>query len=217
MLAETTTGIVAGGGQLSSTAVVGAFAQYTDGSGKFVDATWDTSDPKVIVVNDSQLRAIGRGRATLTARAEGKTATETFTVEPTMAGSWAGTVVIDECSAGSGSMGELICANATGHHGIFPVGAAVPVAFQITKNGTDLTATATSGALGGALTGTDRGQNYLTLKGDLVSGPTTATIMYWDSRVKIDVMDGFVAFEVHIAGVPSFANVTGHFDQVTRR
>jgi hypothetical protein len=35
--------------------------------------------------------------------------------------------------------------------------------------------------------------------------------------VRADSMEGFIGFEVRIAGYPSWAAVTAHFDRVTRR
>jgi hypothetical protein len=101
--------------------------------------------------------------------------------------------------------------------GVLPIGAAPPLHLQITKSGKDLTAVAQFGELRGTLTGTDRGSNFLTFKGDLTVNRTTITLVYWDARVRTDAMEGSIAFEVRIAGVPSFAAVTAHLDKVTRR
>lgn len=199
-------------------ATLGAFAEYTDGTGKYVEANWTTSDAGVLVVSGTSLRAMQRGTATLTATAGGHTASETFTVEPGIAGSWAGTYVVDTCAAGSGAMDELICNSIPGRRqGVLQVGAVAPINFQITQTGTDLTATAALGEIRGTLTGIDRGQNFLTLKGDLTVSTTTLSMVYWDGRVNTDVMEALIGFEVRIAGIPSHANVTGHFVDVTRR
>lgn len=199
-------------------AALGAFAQYSDGSGQYVAAAWQSSDPDVLIVDGSSLKAIGRGTATLSATAEGQTASETFRVEPNVAGTWSGNYVIDQCTAGSGSMYEVICGNTPGRQpGILPVGTTAPLTFQITKSGTDLSAAAAFGNLRGTITGIDRGQNFLTLKGDLKAEQTTLTIVYWDSRVKTDLMEGFIGFEIRIEGVPSWAQLTAHLDNVTRR
>ena len=88
---------------------------------------------------------------------------------------------------------------------------------QITQTGKDLTAAAQFGELRGTLTGIDRGQNFLTLSGDVTVNRTTVTLVYWDARVLTDAMEAFIGFEVRIAGVPSFAAVTAHFNNVTRR
>lgn len=199
-------------------ATLGAFAEYTDGSGKYVEASWTSSDPNVLVVSNGSLRGIARGSATLTATAEGHTDSEIFTVEPGIGGSWAGNYVVDSCAAGSGSMDELICNALPGRRqGVLKVGSVAPINFQITQSGTDLSATAAFGEIRGTLSGTDRGQNFLTLKGDLTVSTTTLTVVYWDARVKTDAMEGLIGFEVRIAGIPSHANVIGHFVDVTRR
>jgi hypothetical protein len=172
----------------------------------------------VLSVNNASLRAMGRGTATLTATAEGHTATETFRVEPGIPGTWAGTYVVEQCSAGSASMHELMCSAIAGRQpGALPVGMVAPMHLQITQSGTDLTAAAAFGEIRGTLTGSDRGQNFLTLKGDLTVERTTITVVYWDARVKTDVMEGFIGFEVRIAGIPSHAQVAGHFVNVMRR
>ena len=115
-------------------------------------------------------------------------------------------------------MTELICSALPGRQpGLLPVGAVAPITFQVRQSGIDLTATAALGEIRGTLTGSDRGQNFLTLRGDLTLNTTTMTVFHWDSRVKTDVMEGNIGFEVRIAGIPSHAQVTGHFVNVTRR
>ena len=199
--------------------VLGAFAQYMDGSGKYVEARWTTSDAGVIVVADGAFRAMGRGTATITAAAEGMTASETFTVEPGIAGNWSGNYIVDNCQANTGTMHELICAPLTPGRpaGSMPVGVTAPFSLQISKSGSDLTAAAQFGELRGTLTGTDRGLNFLTLKGDLSARTITVTLVHWDAQVKTDVMEGFIGFEVRIAGVTGMAGLTAHLDGVGRR
>ncbi len=203
----------------STGAVLGAFAQYSDGSGKYVDARWTSSDDTVIAVDGTAFSAKGRGTAAITAAAGGKTATETFIVEPGIAGTWAGVYVVDNCQAGSGSVYELICMPPSPGRtpGLLAVGAAPPLTMVIRQSGKDLSATVQFGEMRGTLRGTDRGQNFLTLAGDLTVNATTLTLVYWDARVRTDSMEGFIGFEVRIAGLPSWAAVTAHFDQVTRR
>ena len=196
---------------------LGALAQYSDGTAKYIEAAWTTSDPGVLAIEGTNIVAVSRGTATLTARAEGMTATQSFTVEPNVAGTWSGTYVVDQCAAGSGSMGELICSDAPGHKGILPVGTKAPITFEVQKNGNDLTATAALGEIRGMLRGTDLGSNFLTLKGDLTVNRTTVTVVHWNAHVKTDVMEAQIGFEVRIDNVPSHAVVVAHFDQVTRR
>jgi len=197
---------------------VGAFAQFGDGSVKYVPATWSSSDSSVIAVDGQTLRAVNRGTAVLTARAEGKTATETFTVEPTMAGSWGGTFVVDQCAAGSGSLLEVVCNNIPGRTpGFLAVGTAVPLTMNIEKNGADLTATVQIGQMSGVLKGTDRGQNFMTFSGDIFANGARITLVIWDTRVKTDVMEGVLGFEVRMDRLPSNAAIAAHLDNVTRR
>lgn len=218
MTAGNTVDITPSGPLSSSAPALGAYAQYSDGSGKYIEATWTTSDANVAIVSDAVLKAVGRGTATLTATALGQTASESFTVEPNVAGTWSGTYVIDTCDAGSGSMFEAVCGNTPGRaRGIFPVGTAAPVTFQLAKSGNDLSAVTAFGDLRGTITGTDRGANFVTLLGNLTGNRTTVTLVHWDSRAKIDLMEGFIGFEVRIDGVPSHAAVTAHFDNLTRR
>lgn len=209
--------ITASGPFSSATPVLGAYAQYSDGSGKYVGATWTTSDPNVIIVSDAVLKAIGRGTATLTATAQGQSASESFTVEPNVTGTWSGTYVIDTCDAGSGSTFEAVCGTPGRARGMFPVGSAAPVTFQLAKSGNDLSAVTAFGDLRGTITGTDRGANFVTLLGTLTGNRITLTLVHWDSRAQIDVMEGFIGFEVRIDGLPSHAAVTAHFDNLTRR
>lgn len=190
---------------------VGAWAQYSDGSAKFIKAEWSSSDTTVIVVDNDTLRAIGRGTAVLTARAEGKTATETFRVEPNMAGSWSGTFIVDSCGAGSGSLGELICSGEpTRPRGSMAVGSAVPITLEVQKSGADLTANVAIGEFHGVLHGNDAGSNVMTLKGDLTGNRTTITIINWATQAKTDLLEGQIGFEVRIFGLPSNAAVVGH-------
>ncbi|HWI17472.1 MAG TPA: hypothetical protein VNT81_06985 [Vicinamibacterales bacterium] len=214
MLAGGASEITSSGPFPSTGATLGAFAQYSDGSGQYVPATWTSSDPNVIAVAGTTLAAIARGEATITASALGLTATEVFRVEPNMAGTWSGRYIVDQCGAGAGSIYEAICGTTAG---VLKVGTAAPLTFTITKNGPDLSATSAFGELRGTLTGTDRGQNFLTLKGDLKVNRTTLSVVYWDGRVRTDVMDAFIGFEVRIEGLPSWAQVTAHLDGVTRQ
>src|SRR5690349_16655355 len=117
---------------------LGAWANYTDGTSKYIAATWSSSDTSVIAFDGSTMKAIGRGTATVTARVDGMSDTETITVEPNVEGTWSGTYVVDQCVAGSGSMTELICSADPARKGVLPVGTAAPMTFVIHKNGNDL-------------------------------------------------------------------------------
>jgi hypothetical protein len=214
MLAGGSIEITTSGPFPSSGTALGAFAQYSDGSGQYVPANWTSSDPNVVTADGTTLTAVGRGEATLTATALGLTATETFKIDPNMAGTWTGRYIVEQCNAGASAIADIICGKT---RGILQAGAAAPVTFTITKNGKDLSATAAFGELRGTLTGTDRGANFLTLKGDLKANQMTLSMVYWDARVRTDAMEGFLGFEIRVAGLDSWASVTARFDSVTRR
>jgi hypothetical protein len=209
----TTSGAVTG-------ATFGAVAQYTDGSAAHVEAAWTSSDESVIRIDGGVFKAIGPGTATLTAQAQGMTATEAFTVEPGVAGSFAGNVVINSCQAGSASLSELLCQPRDQGRppGALHAGAAIPFTMTIAKGtGDALTAAIQFGNQSGTLAGTDRGLNFMTFKGDLTGNGATLTIVHWDARATANGMEGVIGFEVRVAGVPSHAVVTARFDNVTRR
>src|SRR5687767_10032986 len=50
MLEGLTTPITSSGGFPSTGATLGAFARYTDGSGRYVDAAWTSSNPQVLAI-----------------------------------------------------------------------------------------------------------------------------------------------------------------------
>ena len=198
---------------------LGAFAQYSDGSGHYVAAQWSISDNNVMAIENGSLIAKSRGTVTLTATAEGKTASETFRVPGGIAGTWSGTYTVEQCVAGSGSMQEVICLQPSPGRtpGVLYAGSKPPLTMEITQSGKDLTATIAFGALRGALNGRDRGGNYLTFSGNVTVGGTTASFINWDGRVIEDVMEGAVQFEVRVAGLPSHAAVVARLDNITRR
>jgi len=219
MIVGATAPITSSGTLQSTGATLGAFALYADGSGKYVAAKWTSSNDSVIAVDGVNFTARGRGTATITASAEGMTANETFIVEPGIPGTWSGTFVVDQCSASSGSMNEVICFPPSQGRppGSLTAGSVVPLTMVIGQSGTMLTASAQVGELRGVLTGIDRGGNFLTFSGELNVNTTTVTLLHWDSRVVTDLMEGFITFEVRITGIPGLAQVAAHFDKLTRR
>lgn len=198
---------------------IGALAQFSDGTSKFVDAEWTTSDANVAVVRDGALVGVGRGTATITAIAQGMSATETFVVEPGIPGQWVGTYVVDDCRAGTAAVDEIFCAApAPGRTGGFlRKGSTPPIALSITENGKDLTAQAQFGELRGVLTGPDAGANFFSLTGNLAVNQTSIRIVLFNARVQQDSMEGVFAYEVSVTGLPSWAAVTAHFSGLTRR
>src|SRR5687768_13614960 len=109
MLEGLTTPITTSGGFPSTGATLGAFAQYTDGSGKYVEAAWASSNPQVLAIEGGAFVAKARGTTTVTASFAGKTASETFVVQPGFTGSWSGTFIVEQCGAGGGSIQDVIC------------------------------------------------------------------------------------------------------------
>lgn len=219
MIAGTTATITSEGPLPSSGAALGAFAQYDDGSGKYVEAAWSSSNAGVIEVANGTFTAVARGTAVITASFEALSATETFIVDPGIAGRWGGTYVVDNCQADTAAMYELIClAPSAGRQGgILPIGTPAPMAMQITASGPVLSAAAQFGEVRGTLTGTDRGQNLLTLKGDFTSKEMTISVVYWDAVVKQDAMEGYIAFELRVPGMQGFAGVTAHLAPLARQ
>ncbi|HYE89277.1 MAG TPA: hypothetical protein VEA16_23160, partial [Vicinamibacterales bacterium] len=159
-----------------------------------------------------------RGTAILTATYEGQSASETFTVEPGIAGAWSGSYVIEQCAAGAASTHDVVCGGTPGRPaGMLAAGTAVPITLDITQSGASLTAVVMLGDIRGTLTGTDRGQNFLALRGDLKNArDTLMTIVLWDTRVRRDAMDGAICFEVRVAGLPSNAALTGRIEGMNR-
>ena len=219
MIEGMTTPITSSGGFPSTGATLGAFAQYTDGSGKYVPATWTSSDVNVIAIEGDTMIAKARGTVTITASAEGKTDTETFVVHGGIPGTWSGTLLIEQCDAGSGSMYEVICQPPTQGRqpGALGIGTKPAFTLVITRSGDELRAIVQVGSARGSLTGSEQGQNFFTLAGEMTVDRTSAKIVHWNSRVQQDLMEGLVGFEVRIAGLPSHANVVGRMDAVTRR
>lgn len=219
IIIEGTTLPVASTGGLPASDTFGAFAQYTDGSGQYVAARWSSSDTNVITIDGGTFTARGRGTATVTATAEGVTATETFIVQGGITGTWAGMLAVDQCGATAAAIYDLICypPNQGRTPGTLAAGVTVPMAMVITGSGSELRAVAQFGDARGSLTGIDRGQNFLSLIGDLTVNTTTVSVVYWDARVHLDAMDGFLTWHVRVAGFPGYAEVMMRFDRVSRR
>lgn len=217
MLIGGATPMATSGGTPSS--VVGAFAQFSDGSGRYVEATWASSDDSVIAVDGAQLVARGRGTAMLTATFEGKSDTETFTVEGGVAGRWQGSYIVEQCSGSSGSMQEILC-NPAGNNrpvGLAAVGNVLPFSLEISESGTDLTAVVSFGALSGTLTGKNRGGGFFFLQGLIEVNGGAVNIVHWDTRVVRDSMEGFIGYQLRLPNLPGFGGVAGKLVEMSRR
>lgn len=197
----------------------GAFAQYSDGTGQYVDASWTSSDDSIITVADGQIVARARGEVTLTASFEGKTDTETFRAEGGVPGRWRGSYVVERCDGSTGSMQEILC-NPAGNArpvGIAAVGNTLPLSLEISENGTDLTATVTVGAVRGTLTGKNRGGGFFYLQGTIEAGGGTVNIIHWDTRVTRDSMEGFIGYQLRLPGLPGIGGVAARLVNMTRQ
>ena len=200
-------------------AVLGAFAQFRDGTGEYVAATWSSSDDSVMTIDGGQLVALGRGTVTLTATYQGQTDTETFVSEGGIAGRWQGSYVVDQCSGSSGSVQEVLC-NPPGNGrppGFAAVGTVLPFSLEISENGTDLTAVVSFGTIRGTLTGKNRGGGFFFLQGLIEASGGAINIVHWDTRVVRDSMEGFIGYQTRLPGLPGFGGVSAKLVDMTRR
>jgi hypothetical protein len=198
----------------------GAFAQYSDGTSRYVDAAWTSSDDSIIAIDGGRLIARGRGEATLTARFEDQTDTETFRAEGGLAGRWVGSYVVEQCDGSSGSMQEVLCAPARNSRpaGFAAVGTTLSLMLEISENGADdLTAIASFGALRGTLTGKNRGGGFFYLQGQFAMDGTVINIVHWDSRVVRDGMEGFIGYQLRMPNLPGIGGVGAKLTGMTRQ
>ena len=191
------------GGLPTSGVAIGAFAQYDNGQGRYVEAAWTSSDETVLAVADNALVARKRGVVTLTATFEGISDTEEFTVDGGFWGRWSGSAVVEQCTASTGSMDDVLCRQpAGGRSGIAPIGARLPFAIEIPETSSeDITARVTLGTVSGVLAGKNRGAGYFSLLGDLTSPSGNIKIVEWNMRAAQDVMEGVMSYQIRIAGV----------------
>lgn len=198
--------------------VLGAFADYSDGSARYVEATWTSSNTGVVAVNNAALTAVGRGTATVTATFQGHSDDEQFQVIGGIAGSWSGTYVVEECAGTSGSAFDVMCStpNPGRQPGFAHVGATLPITMELTVNGDDITGGVTLGNLRGTLTGKDRGAGFFSLQG-VISGVVVLTMYHWDTVVRGDELQGHIAYEVRFNGLPGTGSAASRLVNVTRR
>ena len=198
---------------------LGAFAHYNNGSGRYVEAAWTSSDTSIIAVEGNQLVARGRGTVTLTATFEGKSDTESFTSEGGIAGRWSGSHIVEQCSGSSGSMQEILCTPPGSPRpvGIAAVGNTLPFSLEISENGTDLTATVSVATVRGTLTGKNRGGGFFHLQGVIEAPGGTVNIIHWDTRVTRDSMEGFIGYQLRLPNLPGIGAVAAKLANVTRQ
>ena len=211
--------IVTEGGLPPTGTPLGAFAQYSNGSGRYVEATWTSSDDNIIAIEGAQLVARARGTVTVTATFAGKSDTESFTSEGGIAGRWRGTYVVEQCVGNSGSVQEILC-NPPGNQrpaGIAAVGNTLPFSLEISGNETDLTAIVSFGTIRGTLTGKNRGSGFFFLQGTIEATGGAINIIHWDTRVTRDSMEGFIGYQVRIPDLPGFGTVGAKLVEMTRQ
>ena len=208
--------IVSSGGSPSN--VVGAFAQYSDGSGRYVEAAWTSSDTSVVSVDGTTLTAVGRGTANVSAAFQGFSDDQQFVVLGGVAGNWAGTYVVEQCSGDSGAVIDGMCAAPSPGRqpGFAYVGATLPIAMELTVSGGNVTGTVSFGNLRVPVTGQDRGGGVFSLRG-AVQGAVALNITHWDAQAVGDDMGGFIAYEMRFSGVNGTGSAASRLVNVTRR
>jgi hypothetical protein len=210
--------ITTGGVLPPSGAQLGAFADFSNIPGRYVEATWTSSDESVIGVEGAMLVARKRGTATLTATFQGHADTEQFIVDGGIAGQWSGGYLIEQCFANSAAMEDVLCRTAsTGRAGIAPVGATLPLSMEITGSGPELSGVVSFGNIRGTLTGVNRGAGFFYLIGNMEGTAGAIRIAHWDTQVVRDTMEGFVGYELRLNGVTGTGGVTGKLVNMTRQ
>ena len=208
-----TTGGLPGNGVV----LLGAFAEYSDRTGRYVDATWRSDNEDILAIVGSSLVARGRGTGTLTASFDRRTDSETFIVEGGISGRWSGSLLVEQCAASSGSMAEVVCGAPGRAPGLAAVGAMLPIAMEITERGEDLTADLSIGQTRGTLPGRKRGGGYFTFSGSIDTPQLRISFFHWDAGVTADQMEGFIGYEIRIAGLPGLAQVAAKLVNVVRQ
>jgi hypothetical protein len=208
--------IATSGGLPTSDAALGAFARFNNGTGRYVEATWLSSDDSVIAVVGATLVVRGRGTATLTATFEGRSDTEIFVGEG-VAGSWAGSYIVEQCNANSGSMAEVLCGAPGRAPGLAPVGSTLPLSMEIAENDTDLAAVVSFGQVRGRLTGKNRGAGFFYLQGVVEGDGRAINITHWDMRLAGQTMEGYLAYHMRIGGLPGIGEVLAKLATMTRQ
>ena len=202
----------------SPAAVLGAFAEYSDGTGRYVAATWTSSNTSVVSVDGTTLTAVGRGTATVSATFEGRSDDEQFVVIGGIAGTWAGTYVVEQCVGSPSLVNELMCASPSPGRqtGFAYIGATLPITMELTVSGTNVIGIVSSGTLRGTLTGPDRGAGVFSLQG-VIQGAVVLTITQWQTQVLGDELHGIIGYEVRFSGVSGTGAAVGRLRNVTRR
>ncbi len=130
----------------------------------------------------------------------------------TAAGTWSGRYVVERCD-GTGSVQDLFC---SANRGLYPVGSPLPIALNLTQNGSSVTGTVAFGQVTGVVTGVVSPGGTLSLQGSALSGDLTLTITTWNTPVAGNSLVGTIAFNVGFRTVPGVASITARLSNVTR-
>ena len=134
-------------------------------------------------------------------------------VQPTpFTGRWSGRYIIERCD-GTGSVQDLLCGNT---RGLFPPGTSLPIALDLTQNGSTVSGTIALGQIIGVVTGAVRTTGLLTLSGVARSGTATATLTYWDTQAVGNTMNGFFNFSATYTNIPGNAEVAARLSGVAK-
>ena len=210
MLVGTTASIVSSGENLLDSNSIGAFAQFSDGTARFVEATWTSSDTSIIRIDGRQAFALSHGTANVTATYQGLTASFEFLVERGVPGRWSGSYVVRECDGTSVAVREAVC-NPPGNlrpRGLAPVGLTAPFGAEISERGDDLAAAVTFGFVSGNLPGARYGRSAFELQGQIETG---GWLLYTSvgGVVNGDTFDGSILYQVILPNLPGYATVLG--------
>jgi hypothetical protein len=219
MVVGATSPVTTSGGLPPGGAVLGAFAEFTNGERRYVEATWTSSDERILVVGNEAFVARGRGTAAVSATFDGQTDSETFIVDGGFFGRWAGSYVVEQCLANSGSMDDLLCRPAGGgRSGLAPVGATLPMTLEISDvSGDDIRGRVTLGQIDGVLPGKNRGGGFFSLNGEVTSPGGVINFMDWNMRGLRDVMEGVFGYQIRVHGIPGAGAVVGRLSNMTRQ
>ncbi len=211
--------IVSSGALPANGLALGAFAEFSNGTGRYVEATWTSSNAGIVSVDNGTLTAMGVGTAIITATLQGRSDDEQFEVIGGITGRWAGTYIVEQCGGNSGSISEVLCTppNTGRQAGIAHVGATLPISMELSVSGTDVTGVVSFGNIRGTLTGKDRGAGFFYLQGVIEGAAGTINITHWDARVQRDDMQGFINYQVRIATLPGFGGVATRLVNIARR
>ena len=130
----------------------------------------------------------------------------------TAQGSWNGRYTVERCD-GTGSNQDYFCST---NRGAFPPGATLPIAMNLSQNGTAVTGTITFGQVTGSVNGTLNSAGTLVLQGTAVGGQITVTLAGFSVAVSGSSMTGNFTYNAALAGVPGVAVVTSRLVGMTR-